>query len=380
MMPLLLLGLLAINLRPALTGVGPLIEQIRQGTGISLSVAGLLMSSSLVVLGIFAPLGNLSRRYGIERAVVVALALLAAGLLIRSHGSVWGLLLGSLCLAGGIAIGNVLAPSIIKRDFPEQVQLATMIYAVTMGVASAVASGVAVPLSGYLPGGWRSALAIWAVPAVLALIAWLSRIKHVKVEAIAPSDTRDASLWRSGLAWLVALFMGLQSGQFYVVVVWFPTVLQQAGHGLVEAGWLIATYQLVALAFSLFVPLLLKRSRDQSVMAMAASLLVSGTILGVALMPQWAYFWMILMGMGGGMCLVLSLVFIGMRSSNHQQAAGLAVMTQFVGFLMAAAAPFVSGWMYERMGNWWMPMAVFASLGVVQAAIGYAAGKDRVLA
>lgn len=377
-----LLGLLAINLRPALTAVGPLVEQIRAGTGISLTAAGLLTGLPLVILGLFGPLGHLGRRYGIERAVALALALVASGLLVRSLGSALGLLLGSLCLAAGIAIGNVLAPGLIKRDFPGHIQVATMVYVVAMGLSSALGTGLAVPLSDAL-GGWQASLAMWACPAFLACCAWIARSRNqgnvVPQDSGVPAPDGE-NLWRSGLAWQVAIFMGLQSGQFYVVVVWFPSILQASGHGLAESGWLIALYQIVALVASFLVPILLRRSSGQSWLAAAASILVAVTLLGVAAWPEWTLFWMVLMGLGGGICLVLSLVLIGVRTSNHHQAAALAVMSQLVGFLMAAAAPLALGWVYERVHDWCAPLAVYALVGgVVQAVIGYGAGRNRVL-
>lgn len=377
-----LLGLLAINLRPALTAVGPLVEQIRAGTGISLTAASLLTGLPLVILGLFAPLGHLGRRYGMERVVIVALALLAAGLLIRSQGSALALLLGSLCLAAGIAIGNVLAPGLIKRDFPGHIQLATMVYVVAMGLSSALGTGLAVPLSDVL-GGWQASLAIWVCPVLLAGCVWMACLRSGSGSGAAPHapSAGGGRLWRSGLAWQVAIFMGLQSGQFYVVVVWFPSILQASGHGLAESGWLIALYQIVALVSSLLVPLLLRKSGSQSWLASASSLLVAGTLLGVAVWPQWALLWMVLMGLGGGVCLVLSLVLIGLRAASPHQAAALAVMSQFVGFLMAAAAPFALGWAYERVQDWFAPLAVYAVAGgMLQAAIGYGAGRNRLLA
>ncbi|WP_143269014.1 MFS transporter [Azospirillum agricola] len=152
--------LLAANLRPALTSVGPLIGSIQDATGLSVTAAGVLNSLPLLAFAAFAPLAHLGRRLGMERTLVGALFLLFVGILFRSSGSAFGLFAGSICLAAGIAVGNILVPGIIKRDYPERVKALTAIYAVTLGLSAAIASGLAVPLAAWLPGGWQAALAI----------------------------------------------------------------------------------------------------------------------------------------------------------------------------------------------------------------------------
>jgi len=146
---LVALMFLAANLRPALTSVGPLIEQIRQTTGISLTAAGLLTSLPLVAFGALAPLAQFGRRFGMERTLGVALFLLTLGILIRSEGSIGALFAGSICLAAGIAVGNVLVPSLIKRDFPHRVKGVTTIYAVMLNLMPAISTSIVVPLSDF---------------------------------------------------------------------------------------------------------------------------------------------------------------------------------------------------------------------------------------
>lgn len=371
--------LLAANLRPALTSVGPLLADIQASTGISLTMAGALNSLPLLAFAVFAPIAHLGRRLGMERTLVGALLLLVGGILLRSSGSVFGLFAGSLCLAAGIGVGNILVPGIIKRDYPERVKALTTIYAVTLGLSAAIASGLAVPLASSLPGGWQTALAMWAVPALIAALAWTPIALRQGKSGLHQRATASTPLWRSPLAWFVTGYMGLQSLYFYVAVAWLPTVFQSYGYSPAEAGLLVTIFQLVALAMSAMTPLLLGRRRDQSVAASAAALAMAAGIAGFLLSPGLAYLWVAVLGLGGGACLPLALAFISLRAADHHQAASLSMMAQSIGYFLAALGPFAVGLIHDLAGAWSFPLAVLVVLGLIQAVIGYEAGRDKTL-
>jgi CP family cyanate transporter-like MFS transporter len=383
--------ILAINLRPALTCVGPLIGDIRQATAISSTAAGALTSLPLVALGVFAPLGHLGRRYGTERTLVLAMLLLIAGSLVRSSGSALALFGGSLCLACGIAIGNTLVPSIIKRDFPDRIKGLTTVYAIVLGLTAAISAGLAVPLAAGLPGGWRAALAIWAVPACVAVAAWLPAAARCNGNSngltLGASHAADIpqrlaparSVWRAPLAWMVAGFMGLQSLFFYTAMSWFPAFFQSQGYAAAEAGFLVAEFQFVSLSMSAVLPWLLRLTRDQSAFAAAASLAITVAACGMLAWPGAGYLWMTVMGMGAGVTLPLGLAFMSLRAGSHAQAASLSIMSQTVGYLVAAAGPFAFGLIHDLSGAWTLSLCFLVVLGLAQTFIGLRAGRDRTL-
>src|SRR5215213_6484520 len=161
---LLVLGivLLAANLRPALTGVAPLIGQIRADTGISNGAAGLLTTLPLLAFGLLSPVApRVARRFGIEGVLLASLLVLAAGILLRWVGAVAALFLGTAILGAAIAFGNVLLPGLVKREFPERAGLMTSVYSTSLGISAAFAAGVSVPLTQLGGIGWREALAVW---------------------------------------------------------------------------------------------------------------------------------------------------------------------------------------------------------------------------
>jgi MFS transporter, CP family, cyanate transporter len=375
----LLTALLAVaaNLRPALTSVGPLIEAIRQDLDLSATAAGLLNSLPLFAFAAFAPLAHFGNRLGIERTLIAAMLILVAGILVRSLGGGVGLFAGTLLLGASIAVGNVLLPSVIKRDFPDRVGSLTAAYAIVLGLTAAIASGVSVPLARILPGGWQSALAFWAVPTGLAIVPLALCLRAGGAsEGANKVYTASVPVWRSPLAWQVTLFMGLQSFMFYIVVGWFPSVLRDIGYTPGAAGWIITLFQVVALATTLAMPALIRRGRDQRVLAVATPLLIVVAILGLVAAPGAALIWIVLIGLGTGPTLILALAFIGLRSGDHRQAAALSLVVQSIGYFIAALGPIAFGLLHDLCHGWTVPLLALAASLVLQAVAGFGAGRN----
>ena len=183
---LLILGILfiAINLRPAPLSVGPLISTIRENTGLSNSMLGLLTTLPLIAFGLVSTLTPLfTKRFGISITLAAALILITLGISVRSITILPALYLGTLLLGIGIAFGNVLLPSLVKRNFSTNSGFITSLYSAVMGVGAASAAGLSVPLAQNEQFGWRSALAIRQVsPFLLSLFGCLrfGELKRLK--------------------------------------------------------------------------------------------------------------------------------------------------------------------------------------------------------
>jgi CP family cyanate transporter-like MFS transporter len=284
---------LVANLRPALTGVGPLLESIRSSLGLSGAAAGLLPTLPLLIFAAFSPFARLGGIFGIERTLAGCLALIVAGISLRSAGSIAALFGGTATLAVGIGIANVLVPSLIKRDFPQDVRWMTTAYIMVMSLTGALATGLAVPLSVRLAGGWRISLAVWAVFAALALLCWIPQTRKAGAAVVAqrPHDGAPVQpIWRSIAAWQITVFMGLQFLNYYVTISWLPLFLTEHGFSAAEAGWLLTLYQMISFAVGIFVPALLRLGRDQRALAVVASLVTALCILGLLVVPRLAAF------------------------------------------------------------------------------------------
>jgi CP family cyanate transporter-like MFS transporter len=178
---LLVIGflLIAANMRAALTSVGPLLDTIRRDIGLTAGQAGFIGTLPLLTFSAISPqVPRLARRFGIDRMLWLAMAVLIAGIVLRSVPVAGLLWVGTVLLGAAIAVANVLLPSMIKRDFPDRISAVTGVYTAVIGVVASTAAGVAVPLAGVLPGGWRTALGCWAGFALIALAVWTPQLRR----------------------------------------------------------------------------------------------------------------------------------------------------------------------------------------------------------
>lgn len=374
-----LIFLVALNLRPALTSLGPLLPQLGPDLGINAGIQGLLGSLPLLAFAVISPLVHfLSRRVGLERAILFALLLLTAGLVVRSYAGLGGLWVGTVVIGTAIAIGNVLVPALTRRDYRAQISRATGIYAACISIGAAVAAAVAVPLSNLV--GWRGALGVWALPALIVAILWLPRTRTAE-----PSETPattgplsiSMSVWRQPTAWLVTAFMGIQSTTFYVLVTWLPTIEVASGTSDTRAGLQLFLYQFTGFLGSLAVPRLMRRADSQVTAAVSSTALVLLGVLGVLWAPQWSSWWVILAGLGGGGALVVSLAMISLRGRTQQETTELSGMAQSMGYLLAAVGPVMAGVLTEVTGAWHAALVGLVVLLTLQIGVAVAVGKDR---
>lgn len=374
----LVLGILlfATTLRGPFTAVGPLLESLRPLFGLNTSEAGLLITLPLLsffMVSPFAPL--LARKIGLERALFVALLVMCAAIVLRSSGSLWGLYAGTSILGAGIAVGNTLLPSLLKRDFPSQITTLTAVYSITMGVASAAASAVVVPLAQNL--NWQWSLGVFLVLPLLSALVWLPQLNATKGEAGSATTKKAAgrSVWGMGLAWQVSLFFGTSSLTYYSVATWLPAMLVDLGYSQAQAGSLHGLMQLATAFPGLILVPWVRRSKDQRLISVCMASLSLLSLLGLVTFPAAATVWVAVFGFGVTGTFILGLSFIGMRAATTAQAAALSGMAQCIGYLLAASGPIVLGALHDSVGNWQVPLYVCTCLCVLQAILGFGAGR-----
>ncbi|WP_322994253.1 MFS transporter, partial [Castellaniella sp.] len=310
-----------------------------------------------------------------ERALFMALMVMIAGILVRSLGPSWGLFVGTCLLGAGIAVGNTLLPSLVKRDFPDQITKLTAIYSITMGVASAAGSAIVVPLVHAF--NWQFALGAFLVLPVASALIWLPQLRrHSRPTAGTATPPHGGAVWRSALGWQVTLFFGINSFIYYAVTAWLPSILVAQGYSSTEAGSLHGVMQLATAVPGLVIIPIVKRARDQRGLAvgLAASSLVA--LLGLQFAPILMTAWVALLGFGIGGAFILALAFIGLRTTTAQQTASLSGMTQSVGYLLSATAPVLIGALHDKLGSWQPALFICMALSVVLALLGLGAGRS----
>ncbi|ORM73334.1 MFS transporter [Pantoea wallisii] len=376
---LFLLLLTAANLRTPVTATGPVLENIRLAFGLSASAAGVLNFLPLLMFATLAPPAAWSgNRFGLERSLWGSLLLITLGSLLRISGSEAALWVGTLILSAGIAAANVLLPPLIKRDYTAHTARYIGLYAMTMGISASIASGVAVPLAEISRAGWRLSLAVWVIPALVALLAWLPHLKKPQEQAHTSSSRQPArSPWGSALGWQVSLFMACQSLLFYTLIGWFTPFAQDNGISQLEAGGMLFVYQIVAIASNLACMSALKRMADQRLMGFLASLSIFIAVAGLLLAPSWSLLWLILAGLGAGASLLISLSLFNLRTQDHHQASKLSGMAQCVGYGLAALGPLCFGMLHDASGNWQLPLIMLLLVTTVQMVMATLAGRAR---
>lgn len=374
--------LIAVNLRVGFVTVGPLLEEISRDLGISAGQAGLLTGLPLAMFALFSPVAPaVAARTGLDRALWLSLLLLAAGIAGRSapvEGAVW---VGTAVIGIGIAFLNVLLPSLVKREFPLRVSQVTGVYTSIQGAVAAAGSALVVPIAHAGPAGWRLALAVWAVPVVVALVALSPGLRTGSSGPAAPAAEPGPyrSPWRSALGWQVTLFMGLQSVAFYVLMAWLPSIERSHGVSATAAGTHMALFLLIGMGASLGTGALMHRVGDQRPVAFAGSALALAAFAGLAAAPELTLLWIVLGSIGCGSLIVVALSLFSLLSTDHRQAAALSGMAQSVGYALAAVAPAVFGALYDAGGRWEPPLLLMAGLMAVLCVVALFAGRDRVI-
>jgi CP family cyanate transporter-like MFS transporter len=371
--------LTALNLRPAVTSVAPLLGDMRDELGTSATWAGGLTTIPglcFAAAGLAAP--RLAQRFGLGRVISMALVALTAGLAIRAVDGPYVVIGATLLACAGIALVNVLIPVVIKGSFPARIGLMTGIYTAALqgggALGSAVTPGLEEPL-----GGWRAALAAWAVVAVIALVAWLPASRHHRGAWATPATPTGErrSLLRSRLAWTVTLFFGCQAFLAYIVMGWLPQVFIDNGVGKVESGLLVGLVSLIGVPVALIISPLAARSQSQSGWIVALGVLGFGGVIGLLLAPAAAPFvWSVLVGVGMS-AFSLALTVIALRARNAADTAQLSGMAQGFGYLLAGTGPFLFGLLHDLSDGWTIPFVMFLVVYVVQIAAGAAAGRNR---
>ncbi|HEX6590890.1 MAG TPA: CynX/NimT family MFS transporter, partial [Moraxellaceae bacterium] len=376
---LAVLVLVAINLRPALSSLAPVLKAVQDGLGLSGSSIGLLTTLPVLCFGLAGPLAPaLARRFGSEKVLGAMLLVLAAGILLRAAG-VAGLFAGTLLAGASIGVVNVLLPGLLKRDFADRADRVTGLYTMALSLGAALAAGLTVPVAQW-SGSWRIALAFWALPALLAALAWRpwQRVPHTPQ----PLPARSASLLRDPLAWQVTLYMGLQSSLAYCVFGWLPAILQDRGLTALEAGFSLSVSVLIQLITALGAPLLasahVRRGGDQrATIALMLALTLSG-LLGCLFAPATTlWLWIVLLGLGQGGTFSMALALIVLRSRDAATAARLSGMVQGVGYSLAALGPFAVGLLHEFTGGWNALGWLFTAISVAALVCGLQAGRQR---
>ena len=374
-----------LNMRAAIAGVPPLFPDLASRLHLSSAALSLLAATPVLCFGVVSAFAApISRRFGEEPVLLIALGVLAAGLLLRGLQPATLLFPGTILAASAIAILNVLLSSLVKRRWPDRAGMLIGVYLTALSVGAILASLLSVPLYRSSGNSVGLALGVWAIPAALAALLWLPQLRHRTTRPQPTGDpkpqARRIQLYRYSLTWQVTAFMALQSLLYYAALSWLPTIFQDRGATPVAAGNLLALMGVGNMAASLVVPVLAQRMTGQGALIVPG---LAGTAAGLACCV-WApmgaaVVWVLVLGVSQGACLALAIFFMMARAPDAPTAASLSGFSQSVGYLAGAAGPLEVGLLHTATGSWTIPVIVLLILAAVELAVGLLAARPLTL-
>jgi MFS transporter, CP family, cyanate transporter len=363
--------LVAVNLRAGIAALSPLLADVRTDLGISRATAGLLTTVPVVCFGALSPVAVLlGRRLGSERALLIGVLGIAAGSVLRAVPVLTLTFAGTALIGASITLGNVLLPTVVKQEFGGRSGAVTGMYTAAMTGGAALAAAISAPIASLAGGGgWRPALAVWALPALLAAAVWLPRARRVgRPPPLPPGGPAVPRIRTSPVTWTLTAFMALQSGVFYALLAWLPAILREHGASAGGAGLALSLFNLVGIPTALAVPLLAARRPDQRRVAVPLAvgwlLAVGGLLLAPDLYLLWAAIGGLVQGGGIGLMLILFVL----RTSGPRVARALSGTVQTIGYLIGSTGPFVLGALRDATGSWTVPLAVLLAVVVLMCA------------
>lgn len=357
--------LLSLNLRPAAVSIGPVLEEIRDGFSMSGPTAGLLTSLPVIGFAVFGAMAPAAaHRIGLHRVTLLALVAVVVGLTGRSMtGSETLFLLLSMLALAGMAIANVLLPSLVKLHFPDRIGMVTAIYTTALSTGLTAALVLTVPISDAF-GGWRWGLGAWALVAAVAAVPWIGLAAHDRHLETAPRTISFRDVARTRLGQAMAGFFGLQSLQAYAIFGWFATLWRDSGYDATTAGVLAGLVAGTAIPLSLWLPNVLARSQEPWRVLFAVIATYPVGYVGLILSPHdLALLWAVIIGVGT-VTFPLILTLIGLRARTPEGTAALSAFTQSTGYLIAVAGPFVIGVVHTATGGWTVPLVLLLVLAL----------------
>jgi CP family cyanate transporter-like MFS transporter len=378
---------IAIVLRPPVASMGPLLQEIQSNLGVGAELIGLLAAAPVLCFGLGAFASPwLVSKVGVNHAMLYVLMILAASSALRMIFGYPGLLIGTIGAGLSIAIANVLLPTVVRIQFPKRVALVTGAYTTLLAVSASLAASIAVPTSSLL-GGWNPALAIWILPAVIAILLWLPQIRgqesHVAQPAHAAAEER-AAVMRSPISWAIVGFFGIQSLGFYALLGWMPSALTSIGVSPQDAGNYLGFASAIGIPSGLLISSLLGRFKSLSWWAAGTSgMTLIGNIVFTSVLQSHDTGLLILgclfIGLGMSATFPISLSLISSRASTSAQTTQLSAMSQGWGYLLAATGSFMVGFVANLLGSFALSFAIITTLTLIQAGIGFYAGRPGII-
>lgn len=382
----------AANLRTGVAAISPITEQIGRDIpldSVTIGIIGAIPPIAFALSGFFG--GELAKRFGLERLLVVSLIAMALGHVVRALAPNLAVLIAGTTLALLTAgIGNVLLPPLVKRYFPDRIGLVTSAYLTLMSIGTALPPLLAAPVAN--AAGWRVSLVVWAGLAAAALVPWLLMIVRRRSELRAlrasgdeapeidePEPVIIAGIWHSKISWTLVAIFAISSGHTYALFAWLPQILRDLSNTTVaEGGGLLSLFAIASTPFALTVPIIVARYRKVRLVAYSGLATLVLGYLGFLLFPGLPIAWVLLLG-AGPMLFPLCLTLVNIRTRTHEGAVALSAFGQGIGYAAGCLTPIIVGVLHDATGGWILPLVFLIATAAACALVAGRAGRSEFL-
>lgn len=362
--------LVALNLRPSMAAVGPLLSAIRGDVPLSFSTASLLTMLPVMAMGLAMFLGmRIAQRVGEHRTIIVSLLIIGVATVSRLYlDSSLELILSAVLAGLGIALIQAVMPALIKSRFSDNVSLFMGLYVTSIMGGAAIAASFS-PFVLAQTGSWRMGLAIWALLTLVALVFWLAQRSAIAPLPAAPTGRQESFVGNSR-AWLLAVFFGLGTASYTCVLAWLAPYYVEKGWSEQNAGLLLGFLTAMEVVSGLITPAIANRSQDKRLVLVVLLALIMAGFCGLILSPErFSLLWPCLLGLGIGGLFPMSLIVSLDHLDNPRRAGGLTAFVQGIGYLIAGLSPLIAGMIRDQLGSfewaWWSLTAVMAVMIVM---------------
>ena len=357
--------LIGVSLRTPFTVLPIILGDISQGLGVEVSSLGVLTSLPLLMFTLFSLFSTrLAQKIGLEHLFTYSLFFLTIGSLIRLI-NLPLLYLGTLMVGASIAVINVLLPSLIQANQPKKIGFLTTLYVTSMGIATALASYLAVPIT--QASSWKGLIILLTLLCLATFLVWLPNHRYNHRLAPQTKQKSKTKVMHNKQVWAVIVFAGFQSLLFYTAMTWLPTMAIHAGLSSHQAGLLTSIFSLISIPFSMTIPSLTTRLSDGHRQIMLAIISIAGMIgIAMLLYPSDNFlYWLVAHLLIGTACSALFpylMVCFSLKTSSPQKTAQLSGLAQTGGYILAAFGPTLFGYSFDLLQSW-IP-AVLALLAI----------------
>lgn len=375
--------LIGVSLRTPFTVLPIILGNISQGLEVEVSSLGVLTSLPLLMFTLFSPFSTqLAQKISLEHLFTYSLFFLTIGSLIRLI-NLPLLYLGTLMVGASVAVINVLLPSLIQANQPKKIGFLTTLYVTSMGIATALASYLAVPIT--QASSWKGLILLLTLLCLATFLVWLPN--HRYNHRLAPQTKQKSQIkaMRNKQVWAIIIFSGFQSLIFYTVMTWLPTMSIHAGLSSHEAGLLTSILSLISIPFSMTIPSLTTSLSTRNRQLMLTLVSLAG-VVGISMLffpiNNFIY-WLaihLLIGTATSALFPYLMVNFSLKTSAPEKTAQLSGLSQTGGYILAAFGPTLFGYSFDLFHSWVPSVAALLLIDILMTVALFTVDRaDKIL-